>query len=53
MAKYQGYVIRKEYYLVQVEADNEEDAQDLILDFDVSEKEPDDIDWDIYDVEEV
>ena len=53
MKTYEGYVIRKEYYLVRVEAENEEDAQDLICDVDVSELEPDDIDWDVYDVEEV
>lgn len=52
MPKYQGYVIRKEYFKIEVEAADYEEARDKILDADI-EDEPVDIDWDIYDVEEI
>jgi hypothetical protein len=52
MPKYQGYVIRKEYFKIEVEADSWEDARDAVLDSDV-EDEPVDIDWDVYDLEEI
>ena len=51
MNKYQGYVIQKFYYKVEVESDSWEEARDKILDADISGQEPVDIDWDIYDVE--
>jgi hypothetical protein len=52
MSKYRGYVIRKEYFKVEVEADSWEEARDLIGDAEIDD-EPVDIDWDIYDIEEI
>jgi hypothetical protein len=52
MPKYQGYLIRKEYFKVEVEADSWEDARDAVLDSEVGD-EPVDIDWDVYDLEEI
>jgi hypothetical protein len=52
MAKYTAWVIRKQYFKVEVEADSWEEARDNALSVDVNIDEPDDIDWDIYDVEE-
>ena len=52
MPKYQGYVIRKEYFKVEFEAENIDDANDKIMEVEI-EDEPVDIDWDFYDVEEV
>jgi hypothetical protein len=52
MPKYQGYVIRKEYFKVEVNADNWSDAKDQALDFEVQD-EPVDIDWEIYDLVEI
>jgi len=52
MPKYQGYVIRKEYFSIEVEADSWEEAKDKAWDFEV-EDEPVDIDWEIYDLVEV
>jgi hypothetical protein len=51
--KWEGWVIRKQYFKVQVEADTWEDACDAALETEVNTEEPDDIDWDIYDIEEV
>jgi hypothetical protein len=51
MPKYQGYLIRKEYFKIEVEADSWEDARDMVLDAEVKD-EPVDIDWDVYDLEE-
>jgi len=53
MKKWEAWVIRKQYFKVQVEADTWEDARDLALEAEVNIEEPDDIDWDIYDIEEV
>ena len=52
MPKYQGYVIRKEYFKVKFEAENIDDANDKIMETEI-EDEPVDIDWDFYDVEEI
>ncbi len=52
MKKWSGYVIRKEYFKVEVEADTWEEAKDKAWDFEVTD-EPVDIDWEIYDIEEV
>jgi hypothetical protein len=52
MPKYQGYVIRKEYFLVEFDADDSDDAQDKIMEVEI-EDEPVDIDWDFYDIEEI
>ena len=52
MNKYQGWVIRKEYFKVEVEADSWEEAKDKVWDAELVD-EPVDINWEIYDVEEV
>ena len=52
MSKWQGWVIRKQYFKVEVDADSWEEARDRMLDSEVDIDNPDDIDWDIYDVEE-
>jgi hypothetical protein len=51
--KWEGWVIRKQYFKVQVEADTWEDAQDVMLSTEVNIEEPDEIDWDVYDIEEI
>ena len=51
--KWEGWVIRKQYFKVQVEADTWEDAQDVMLSTEVNIEEPDEVDWDVYDIEEV
>jgi hypothetical protein len=52
MPKYQGYVIRKEYFKVEVDADDLDDAEDKIMDVEITSK-PVDMDWDIYDIKEM
>ena len=49
MPKFTGWVIRKEYFKVEVDADTLEDAKDLIGDAEIVD-EPVDIGWEIYDV---
>ena len=53
MPKYEAWVIRKQYFKVQVEADDWDTARDAALEVEVNIEEPDDIDWDIYDLEEI
>lgn len=50
--KFTGWVIRKEYFKVEVEADTWEEAREKVYEAEISD-EPVDIDWEIYDVEEV
>jgi hypothetical protein len=52
MKKWTGIVVRKEYFRIEVEADTWEEAKDKLWDAEI-EDEPVDIDWEIYDVEEV
>lgn len=52
MSKWEGWVIRKEYFKVQVEADSWEEAKDKMWEAEI-EDEPVDIDWEIYDIEEI
>ena len=52
MPKYQGYVIRKEYFKVQFDADNLDDARDKIMEVELTSK-PIDMDCDFYDIEEI
>jgi mannitol/fructose-specific phosphotransferase system IIA component (Ntr-type) len=52
MPRYEGYVIRKEYFRVEVEADSWEEARDKAWDC-YAEDEPVDIDGEIYDLAEV
>lgn len=52
MSKWEGWVIRKEYFKVQVEANSWEEAKDKMWEVEI-EDEPVDIDWEIYDIEEI
>lgn len=51
MPKFTGIVIKKEYYRVEVEAEDQDQAKDLMWDVELKD-EPVDMDWDIYNVEE-
>jgi hypothetical protein len=53
MKKWNAWVIHKHYYKVEVDADSWEEARELVWDVDVNGREPDDVDVEIYDVEEV
>jgi len=53
MKKWSAWVIHKHYYKVEVDADSWEEARELVWDVDVNGREPDDVDVEIYDVEEV
>lgn len=53
MATYKAWVIHRHYYRVVIEADSIEEADDLAWEVDVNGREPDDVDVEIYDVEEV
>ena len=52
MSKWRAIVVRKQYWIVEVEANNWEEAHRLALDEDVDINYPDDLDWDVYDIEE-
>jgi len=49
MPNYRGYVVKKEYFAVEVEAENEDQAKDLMWECDLMD-EPVDTDWEIYDI---
>jgi hypothetical protein len=51
MATYTAWVIRKQYFEVEVEADSWDQARDLALDQEVDTDNPDNVDWDIYNCE--
>jgi len=51
--KYQGWVIQKQYYKIELEADSWEEAKDMAWEVDLSGRKPDDYDMEIYDIEEV
>jgi hypothetical protein len=51
MKKWTGWLIRKEYFKIEVEANTWEEAKDLVGEAEI-EDEPVDIDWEVYDVEE-
>ena len=52
MPKYAGVLIKKEYFDIEIEADNIDEARDLISEATI-EDEPYDVDWETYDVKEV
>jgi len=52
MKTWTGWVIHKQYYKVEVEADTWEEAKEKVWEVDVNGREPDDVDVEIYDVEE-
>ena len=47
MPRYSGVMIRKEYFDVEVIADNEKQAKELIMQREI-EHDPYDIDWEFY-----
>ena len=53
MAKYQGWIIHKQYFKVELEANSWEEARDKIWDVEVDFNNPDDVDSEIYDIEEM
>ena len=53
MAKYQGWLIHKQYFKVEVEAESWSDAKDLMWDIEPNWSKPDDMDNEIVDVEEI
>lgn len=53
MAKFTGWVIKKHYYKVEVEANNWSEAKGKISEVDISQlKQDGDTEFDIYDIEE-
>ena len=52
MAIYKGWIVKKEYFLIEVEADSWEEAKENAWSADLDD-EPVDIDWEIYDLEKV
>jgi hypothetical protein len=51
MAIYTAWVVRKQYFQVEIEADSWEDATLNALNQEVDISNPDNVDWDIYDLE--
>ena len=47
MKKFSGVMIRKEYFEIEVLAETEDEARDLIMDREI-EHDPYDIDWEFY-----
>lgn len=52
MKKWKAWLIHKDYYKVEVEANTWEEAKDAVWGVDVNGREPDDVDVEIYDVVE-
>jgi hypothetical protein len=52
MPKFHGYIVKKEYFAVDVDADDKNQAKDLMWDAELVD-EPVDTDWDIVDIEEM
>ena len=48
MPRYSGVIIKKEYFEIEVDADDKDQARDLIMEANI-EKDPYDIDWEFYD----
>ena len=53
MPKYKAWVIYKQYYKVEVDADSWEEARDQVGDIEVDIDNPDEYDVEIYDLTEV
>jgi hypothetical protein len=51
MPKFHGYIVKKEYFAVDVDAEDKDQAKDLMWDAELVD-EPVDTDWDIVDIEE-
>jgi hypothetical protein len=52
MPKFHGYVVKKEYFAVDVDAEDKNQAKDLMWDAELVD-EPVDTDWEIVDIEEM
>jgi hypothetical protein len=52
MPKFHGYIVKKEYFAVDVDAEDKDQAKDLMWDAELVD-EPVDTDWDIVDIEEM
>lgn len=52
MRKFHGYIVKKEYFAVDVDAEDKDQAKDLMWDAELVD-EPVDTDWDIVDIEEM
>ncbi len=52
MPKFHGYIVKKEYFAVDVDAEDKNQAKDLMWDAELVD-EPVDTDWDIVDIEEM
>ncbi len=52
MPKFHGYVVKKEYFAVGVDAEDKDQAKDLMWDAELVD-EPVDTDWEIVDIEEM
>jgi hypothetical protein len=53
MPKFTGWVVEKQYYKVEIEADSWLDAADQLSQFNAVGEKPDAYDTDIYDLEEI
>jgi hypothetical protein len=53
MSKWKAWVIHKQYYKVEVDANSWEEAREKAWDVEIGDRKPDDTDMEIYDVEEV
>ena len=51
--QFTGWLIKKQYYKVNVEADSLEQAEDMIWEHNVNFSKPDDYDDEVYDVQEI
>ena len=52
MPKFHGYIVKKEYFAVDVDAEDKNQAKDLMWDAELVD-EPVDTDWEIVDIEEM
>ena len=52
MKKWTGWVIEKQYYKIEIEAETWEEAKDKAWEFNVNWAKPADFDREIYDIEE-
>ena len=52
MKKFSGWVIKKEYFQIEIDADTWEEAKEKAWDSEI-DSEPAEIDWEIYDIQEV
>jgi hypothetical protein len=53
MKTYQGWLIHKQYFKIEVEASSLEEAREMIWEAEFNWSKPDDMGAEIYDVEEI